>query len=284
MARRGLGGGMTALRAALGAVTGVAEGARIQEAAAAEKRRMADALARQTRMDTSAQEDRAEAKADRLRSQRQSLLAGGYIPTGRDMPGATPRQAVNTETVGGQDFALYSTPRQLAMQAALEAAELKAKFKPDTMTPYEAERIRQNDLDRASREKIAAGRASGGAGGLSAKTREAMRTAEAWFNAPNKDPEQVNLARNIFVSLRDSRPDAAPQELMLDAYNAVKEQMKMANTAAQIAQRQRSNQPTGGGRAPRSVSAPPGMGGASATTSQTETDDLEAAYTQYKRK
>ena len=283
MARRGLGGGMTALRAALGAVSGGLEGARIQEAAAAEKKRMADALARQTRMDTAAQEDRAEAKADRLRNQRQSLLAGGYIPTGRDMPGATPRQAVNTETVDGQDFALYLTPMQLALKAAKEAAEVKAKF-PEKMSPYEAERIRQSDLDRASREKIAAGRASGNAGGLSAKTREAMRTAEAWFNAPNKDPEQVKLARNIFVSLRDSRPDSAPQELMLDAYNAVKEQMKMANTAAQIAQRQRSNQPSGGGRAPRSGNAPPGAGGASSSTSQTETDDLEAAYTQYKRK
>lgn len=42
MARRGLGGGMTALRAALGAVSGGLEGARIQEAAEAEKKRMAD--------------------------------------------------------------------------------------------------------------------------------------------------------------------------------------------------------------------------------------------------
>jgi hypothetical protein len=150
---------MTALRAALGAVSGGLEGARMQQAAEEEKKRLADVLARQTRMDTAAQEDRAEAKADRLRNQRQSLLAGGYVPTGRDMPGATPRQAVNTETVGGQDFALYSTPMQLAMQSAKEAAELKNKFNPETMTLYQSEMIRQRELDRASRER-ASGKAS----------------------------------------------------------------------------------------------------------------------------
>ena len=140
MARRGFGG--TALRAALGAVTGVAEGLQQREVVAAEKKRMADALARQTRMDAmevedraTAKEDRLQAQKDRLRSQRQSLLAGGYLPTGRDMPGATPRQPVSTETVDGQEFALYSTPRQLALQTAMEEAQLKARFKPEFRTP-----------------------------------------------------------------------------------------------------------------------------------------------------
>jgi hypothetical protein len=43
MARRGFGG--TALRAALGAVTGVAEGLQQRDVVAAEKKRMADAAA-----------------------------------------------------------------------------------------------------------------------------------------------------------------------------------------------------------------------------------------------
>ena len=134
---------MTALRVALGAVAGGLEGRSQQQAVEDEKKRMADALARQTRMDAmemedraTAKEDREQAKKDRLRSQRQSLLAGGYLPTGRDMPGATPRQPVSTETVDGQEFALYSTPRQLALQAALEGAAVKAKY-PDKMTPYQ---------------------------------------------------------------------------------------------------------------------------------------------------
>jgi hypothetical protein len=114
------------------------------------------------------------------------------------------------------------------------------------------------------------------AAGPSAKVREAMRTAEAWFNAPNSNPAQVKLARDIFVSLRESRPDAAPQELMLDSYNAVNAQMKMANTAAQIDQRGRSNLPKAGGR---TLSNPPGMKKPAAA----EEDDLGAAFDNYKK-
>jgi len=136
MARRGF------LDYVLSGAVGGLEGLAQQRAAEDEKKRIADALARQVRMDTVAQEDRAtekedreQAKKDRLRSQRQSLLAGGYVPKGLDMPGATPRQPVSTETVDGQEFALYSTPRQLALQAAMEDAQLKARFKPAFRTP-----------------------------------------------------------------------------------------------------------------------------------------------------
>lgn len=153
MARRGI------LDYVLGGAVGGLEGLAQQRAAEDEKKRMADALARQTRMDTEAAEDRTYAredrdlaKKDRLRSQRQSLLAGGYLPTGMDMPGATPRKAVSTEMVDGQEYNLYSTPRQMALQAAMEEAELKAKFKPeDKMTAYQKEMIEQRKLDRAAR-------------------------------------------------------------------------------------------------------------------------------------
>jgi hypothetical protein len=153
MARRGI------LDYILGGTVGGLEGLAQQRAAEDEKKRMADALARQTRMDTEAaedrtyaREDREQAKKDRFRSQRERLLTGGYVPKGMDMPGATPRKAVSTEMVDGQEYNLYSTPRQMAIQAAMEEAELKAKFKPeDKMTAYQKEMIEQRKLDRAAR-------------------------------------------------------------------------------------------------------------------------------------
>jgi hypothetical protein len=155
MARRGL------LDYFLGGAVGGLEGLAQQRAAEDEKKRMADALARQTRMDTEAAEDRTFAKEDRLRSQRERLLAGGYVPKGLDMPGATPRRAVSTEMVGGQEYNLYSTPRQLALQAAMEEAELKKKFAAkDALTAWERQQAADKAADRASRERIAAGRTS----------------------------------------------------------------------------------------------------------------------------
>jgi len=134
---------MTALRAALGAVAGGLEGSRMQQAAEEEKRRMADAA-----------EDRTLARQDRLRNQRERLLGSGYVPEGLDMPGATPRKAVNTEVVDGTRYSVYQTPQQMAMQAAIEAAELKAKMTPEPkMTPYQSEMIRQRELDRKARDE-----------------------------------------------------------------------------------------------------------------------------------
>ena len=246
-----------------------------------EQSRVAAAFERQSRMDAMTMEDREQAKQDRLQAQRVALLKGGYVPEGMDMPGATPRKAVNTEVVDGKRYSMYSTPQQMAIQAAMEEAALKKKLAPeDKLTAWEKQQVLDKAADRSSRERIASGRSSagtsGGAGGLSAKAREAMRTAEAWFNAPNNDPAQVKLARDVFVALRESRPDAAPQELMLDAYNAVKEQMKMANTAAQISQRQRSNQPKAGGR---TLSAPPGM----AKPAAAENDIFDTEWEKYNK-
>ena len=100
MARRGF------LDYVLGGAVGGLEGLAQKRAADEEKARMATALARQVRMDAmemedraTAKEDRAQAQKDRSQNQRQRLLAGGYLPTGRDMPGATPRQPVSTEMV-----------------------------------------------------------------------------------------------------------------------------------------------------------------------------------------
>ena len=285
MARRsGIGGGMTALRVALGAVAGGLEGRSQQQSVEAEKKRMADAADRQAMLDALAMEDRAQAKEDRLRSQRERLLGGGYVREGMDMPGATPRKAVNTEMVGGERFSVYETPQQMARRAAIEEATLKAKFNPTRLPLRYTEgetgiNVFSPSGGTSTFQPYAKGftpkKTGSSAGGLSAKTRDAMRTAEAWFNAPNSNPAQVKLARDVFVALRESRPDAAPQELMLDSYNAVKEQMKMANTAAQIDQRQRSNQPKAGGR---TLSNPPGM-----TKPAAEDDVLGAAFDNYKK-
>lgn len=274
MARRGLGGGMTALRAALGAVSGGLEGARIQEAAEAEKKRMADALARQTRMDTAAQEDRAEAKADRLRSQRQSLLAKGYVRDGMDMPGATPRTPVNTEMVDGERYSVYETERQQALRSAIEAAQLKEKsasgpslrytegetgmnvFNPkdmtSTYTPYAAGFVpkkpaERSDIDDEQKRKL----------GLQYMASQA------------RNPALMAALQTTFAN----DPEAAADPGIV-AYDLMKSKMIRSDKGFE------PPKPKVTGRAPRSGNAPPGAGGASASASQTETDDaaLEAEY------
>ena len=274
MARRGFGG--TALRAALGAVTGVAEGLQQRDVVAAEKKRMADAADRQAMLDSIA------------------LINADYLPEGvsMDAPGAAPRPAFDTQTVGGRKFTRTMSPSQRQHMDAVEreraenrSKRLDASLKPAANLPLRYTEGETgisvfNPKDGTSTfQPYAKGftpkKTGSSAGGLSAKTRDAMRTAEAWFNAPNCNPAQVKLARDVYVALRESRPDAAPQELMLDSYNAVKEQMKMANTAAQIDQRQRSNQPKAGGR---TLSNPPGM-----TKPAAEDDVLGAAFDNYKK-
>ena len=158
MARRGF------LDYVLGGAVGGFEGLAQKRAADEEKARMAAALARQVRMDAMMMEDRAEAKEDRLeaqkdrlQTQRQRVLAGGYIPTGRDMPGAVERPFFDEQVIGGQTYRSYLTPGQFARKTAAEAAEFKAKFDPETMTPYQKEMIRQRTLDRLAREKASAG-------------------------------------------------------------------------------------------------------------------------------
>lgn len=266
MARRGF------LDYVLGGAVGGLEGLAQKRAADEEKARMATALARQVRMDAfemedraTAKEDRLEAQKDRIQAQRQRVIAGGYVPTGRDMPGAVERPFFDEQVIGGQTYRSYLTPEQFARKTAVEAAAFKNKVDPEVRTPISTVgetglSLVNPDTGEARFVKFPTGftpkRTGSGAAGPSAKVREAMRTAEAWFNAPNSNAAQVKLARDIFVALRESRPDATPQELMLDSYNAVNAQMKMANTAAQIDQRGRSNLPKAGGR---TLSNPPGM-------------------------
>ena len=143
MARRGLGGGMTALRAALGAVSGGLEGARIQEAAAAEKKRMADAATRQAMMDEIALADKnfvekgvreglvrqaTPAIGNAIRTA-QAAMSGNItdaqpvdfssLGKAAGMYGDTPAASV---TLGGKTFQRMQNPIQASLMAAEQAA------------------------------------------------------------------------------------------------------------------------------------------------------------------
>ena len=262
---------MTALRAALGAVSGGLEGARIQEAAEAEKKRMADALARQTRMDTAAQEDRTQAR-------RSSLLGKGYVRDGMDMPGATPRTPVNTEMVDGERYSVYETERQQALRSAIEAAQLKEKsasgpplrytegetgmnvFNPKDMTstykPYAEGFVPKKPAERSD-----------------INDEQKRKLGLQYMASQARNPALMAALQTTFAN----DPEAAADPGIV-AYDLMKSKMIRSDKGFE------PPKPKVTGRAPRSGSAPPGMGGASATTGQTETDDLEAAYTQYKRK
>lgn len=273
MARRGF------LDYVLGGAVGGLEGLAQKRAAEEERKRMEEAATRQRMLDTV------------------SLLNAGYDPEGfsQDMPGATPRPAFDTQMVGGRKFTRSMSPRQMKHMEDVQDEQAKTRSKrldaslqvPKVPTPralrYTPGEMGQDvydpDAGTSTYQPYAEGytpkKTGSSAAGPSAKMREAMRTAEAWFNAPNSNPAQVKLARDIFVALRESRPDATPQELFLDSYNAVNAQMKMANTAAQIDQRGRSNLPKAGGR---TLSNPPGM-----KKPVVEDDELGAAFDNYKK-
>jgi hypothetical protein len=264
MARRGFGG--TALRAALGAVTGVAEGLQQRQVVADEKKRMADALARQTKMDTLAAEDRTQAQQDRLQAQRVALLKSGYVPEGMDMPGATPRKAVSTEVVDGQRYSMYSTPRQMAMQAAMEEAALKNKFKPkDELSAWERQQAADKAADRASRERIASGRASSGAGGMKPQTAtDATKEGQGLkFLKDNANSQEVML---VLQKAFEENPALADRPGLI-GYGLMQQAERKAKADA-------ASKPRAGGR---SLSAPPGMTKPAAA----KEDDLDAAFDYY---
>jgi hypothetical protein len=207
MARRGF------LDYVLGGAVGGLEGLAQQRAAEDEKKRMADAASRQAMLDALAMEDRAQAKEDRLRSQRERLLGSGYVREGMDMPGATPRKAVNTEMVGGDRYSVYSTPRQLAMQAAMEEAELKKKFNPkDQLTAAERQVSADKAADRASRERIAAGRASKD-GSDKAKSAGIDKAIAGAGKIVTSSRNEEKMAETQIAALDRNRPDPYKLEL-----------------------------------------------------------------------
>ena len=222
MARRGF------LDYVLGGAVGGLEGLAQKRAADEEKARMATALARQVRMDAMMMEDRAEAKEDRLearkdrlQTQRQRVLAGGYIPTGRDMPGAVERPFFDEQVIGGQAYRSYLTPGQFARKTAAEAAEFKAKFDPETMTPYQKEMIRQRTLDRLAREK-----ASAGDDGDKAKSASISKIIGGAGKIVEASRNEEKMAQAQLDKLDRSKPDG-------NRWTGTQEELDKANAAWQ---------------------------------------------------
>jgi hypothetical protein len=259
MARRGL------LDYFLGGAVGGLEGLAQQRAAEAEKKRMADAASRQAMLDALAMEDRTQAKEDRLRNQRERLLGGGYVREGMDMPGATPRKAVNTEMVGGDRYSVYSTPRQMAMQAAMEEAALKAKFKPkDELTAWERQQSADKAADRASREKIASGRSSTGAGGMKPQTAtDATKEGQGLkFLKDNANSQEVML---VLQKAFEENPALADRPGLI-GYGLMQQAERKSKADA-------ASKPKAGGR---TLGAPPGM-----TKPAAEDDAFAAEWKKY---
>lgn len=281
MARRS--GMMTALQAALAGFSGGIEGRMQQRAADEEKSRVAAALARQQGQDamamedrTMAMEDREQAKQDRLQSQRVAFLKAGYVPDGLDMPGATPRTPVSSEMVGGQRFSMYETPQQMSRRVAIEEATLKARMKPkDELTEWERQQVKDKAADRASRERIASGRASKGASGA----------------AGGMKPQTATDATKEGQGLKFLKDNASNQEVMLVLQKAFEENPALADRPGLIgyglmqqAERKArvdasASKPKTSGRAPISGNAPPGRGGPASSA-----DPLDEAFDRYTKK
>jgi hypothetical protein len=283
MARRGF------LDYVLSGAVGGLEGLAQQRAAEDEKKRIADALARQVRMDALMTEDRAtekedreQAKKDRLRSQRQSLLAGGYLPTGRDMPGATPRQAVSTETVDGQEFALYSTPRQLALQAAMEEAAAKKKFNPEFRAP-----ISTVGKTGVSLINPVTGEATLVRFPTGFVPRETGRSA-----AGGLKPQTATDATKEAQGLKFLQDNAKNQSVMLAIQKAIEDNPALAGRpglvgyglmqqAERKAKADAAGKPKGGGR---TLSNPPGMGSTAKDSTAAEDDVFDTEWNSFNKR
>lgn len=117
--------GMTALRAALGAVGGGLEGyAQMQEL---ERKRQQEAalLERQRRQD----ERQAMLDEATMRGEERAAAAAGMIPATQytglspfDMPGATPRQPLLRQTIGGRELVLPEAPKMAEHRAGAAKA------------------------------------------------------------------------------------------------------------------------------------------------------------------
>jgi len=171
--------------------------------------------------------------------------------------GARPPRTI---TVGGQTLTLRETASE---RAERRADELRKETKTETDKKATAEEARLVKLVadaqkggaksaaglRLALENAAAYKAifEDPSGGLSAarqdKKAEELRTAEAYFNTPINDPKELKEVRATFVRLRAAKPNASPQELMLDVYNARKASADLNNVRAQAAQRSQSAQP-----------------------------------------
>jgi hypothetical protein len=247
MARRGF--GSTALRAALGAVTGVAEGLQQRDVVAAEKKRMADAADRQAMLDALALSDRgfveAGVRQERTKAATPAIgamlntamaMGRGAAPTGvlpdlsavekaAGMYGSTPAQSFN---VGGKTYEQMQTKQERdVMQAAREEeSRVRQLQQAESVKAAEAQRITE-----AKNAEIAAAKTAWQAAGLSpAKADVAARTGAKYGDVlmSEKDMKtlgisyaQLKLAQDRFVFDQGKAAGETPQGEMMNGLQAM---------------------------------------------------------------
>ena len=312
MARRGFGG--TALRAALGAVTGVAEGMRVREEREFERQKAEEALNYQRQRDLLSDARQREQAAAQLRSEERQAAAAGMIGASQytglspfDMPGATPRTPVLRQMIGGREMvlpeakpvvehraevakALAERQKKQAEGAALRAALANVEIGGKKLGEEQAAALEKLDPNSRSivlgarRDAARPQRAAGGGGGSRGLTATALekiaqeeRRAEAIFNKTMERNSPMRQALvETFNALRANNPEATPQELMRSAVAATNALKLPMETPKPSARGGRA----GGGRAP--TAPPPSMGGAPALAPAAPVkDELDTAYDRY---
>jgi len=157
MARRGFGG--TALRAALGAVTGVAEGLQQRDVVAAEKKRMADVVARQNMLDALTLEDRGftEAGVRQERTKAATPAISAMLNTAMSMGrGAAPAGVLPDMSVLDKTAGMYGTsPAQTFTVGGKTYEKMQTKQEQTAMEQAQAEGVQDKQLQRAERVKVA---------------------------------------------------------------------------------------------------------------------------------
>lgn len=227
---------MTALRAALGAATGVGEGLQQREVLAEQKRQRTLLEQRQKAQDEAA-----------LREEERQLVDSGFISADRlssmTMPGATPLPSMEPtmrQTVGGKEYAYVPS----IAQAEKHRGDVMAKSlaRAERMRDR-AEADKQLDADIAAARK--GGRNSEAAFRLAARNKpvyeamypeperedqltayqklqqaQEMDEAEAIYNTMGLDPARAKGISSAFKSLRKAYPNRPARELIFMAVKA----------------------------------------------------------------
>jgi hypothetical protein len=264
--------GFNALRAALGAVTGVAEGLQQRELLAAQKEKERKAFERQEKLDaqslamqlaglqaqgwkTGEQIAAPQAEARKAISD----LAFSAMPTASGVAPATPATKSGIDalsrgyaapqrsiTMGGQKLVLPETEdearERTTMAAVLRAAE-KDKAERGRVTDLVENARKGGRNSRAAAELLATNpdaynriypEAPRLTAGQMADERKEKSEAEAWFNSlrGTKTPEAYE-AMQTFDKLRQGNAKAPARELILATYRASKGRAEMDYTRAQ---------------------------------------------------
>lgn len=223
MARRGF--GSTALRAALGAVTGVAEGLQQRDVVAAEKKRMADAASRQAMLDEIALADKnfvekgvreglvrqaTPAIGNAIRTA-QAAMSGNItdaqpvdfssLGKAAGMYGDTPAASV---TLGGKTFQRMQNPIQASLmaaeQAATQARGLRQEVAKENAAKAAADARAKAEADKASIDELVE------SGMTRSQAVQALRL-DAKYGDINKTPSVKATERGQDISAATARQD-----------------------------------------------------------------------------